>query len=344
AATQRAQAARVEGLFHFDPAAAPADAWTPLAERAERPARAVLLVHGLDEPGDIWIDFAPALAAANHTVIRFDYPNDQAIANSTDALGLALQTLRARGVTHVSIVGHSMGGLISRDVATSLDWYAADSSDPVRPARPNLPRLDHVIMVGTPHHGAGLIFLRPLSELREHLARWAASETRDPAHLLGCLFDGSGQAATDLLPGSNYLINLASRPLPTGDSAPQFTLITGSFTGLTSADLEEFAGSSLARELLSEKDRESLAAALAELNQRLGDGVVSSTSSALEAVSDSVEVDADHRSMLKRWNARKWIDDVLGRDPADAAQPPAIKVILDRLGPAEGASVPPVKP
>src|SRR5690606_22566445 len=64
-----------------------AEAWIPVADAAG-PAtdRVVLLVHGLDEPGDIWDDLTPALHEAGHTVVRFNYPNDQDPALSADAL------------------------------------------------------------------------------------------------------------------------------------------------------------------------------------------------------------------------------------------------------------------
>jgi hypothetical protein len=73
--------------------------WTIVTDGTKLPSRIVLLVHGLDEPGDIWDDAAVALADAGHTVVRFDYPNDQRIAHSADLLAAALERLKARNAS-----------------------------------------------------------------------------------------------------------------------------------------------------------------------------------------------------------------------------------------------------
>ena len=60
----------------------------------EQNGRVVMLVHGLDEPGGIWDQLAPALVADGHTVVRFEYANDQAIAISAGDLIEALPNWR----------------------------------------------------------------------------------------------------------------------------------------------------------------------------------------------------------------------------------------------------------
>jgi hypothetical protein len=74
-AAGRAKGSRQLGLRLLTAAQDPekdAPAWGPLPERT--PARLVLLVHGMDEPGGIWDDLAPALAAAGHAVARRSTP------------------------------------------------------------------------------------------------------------------------------------------------------------------------------------------------------------------------------------------------------------------------------
>ena len=64
----------------------PRAAWTPIERTDLSEMRVVLLVHGLDEPGSVWDDLAPELAAA---VTQVQSQARSAAANLTlrDALG-----------------------------------------------------------------------------------------------------------------------------------------------------------------------------------------------------------------------------------------------------------------
>ena len=88
---------------------APATPATWRAIEGEAPRRIVLLLHGLDEPGQIFDDLAPALSDAGYHVARFDYPNDQSPARSAELLGEALVALRAWGTEHIDLLPHSLG-------------------------------------------------------------------------------------------------------------------------------------------------------------------------------------------------------------------------------------------
>lgn len=79
-------------------------------------------------------------------------------------------------VTHVDIVGHSMGGLVGLDYLKRLGGRH---------------RVRRLIMLGTPTHGT-----------------WSA--------LLGLVTAPLGLASLQLLPGSPFLRELADRPLPAG--------------------------------------------------------------------------------------------------------------------------------
>jgi len=168
----------------------------------ETPARPVLLVHGLDEPGDVWDDLAPRLERAGRPPLRFEYPNDQAAARSGDLLIDALGRLGAAGVDRLDIVAHSMGGLLSRDALT-------------RPGidRGGWPAIDALVMVATPHKGSAWAPLRAVAEIRDRGQRFAeGSLTIDEAMQLAA--DGDGAAGRDLTPGSRYLAELNARPNP----------------------------------------------------------------------------------------------------------------------------------
>jgi len=170
----------------------------------EAPARPVLLIHGLDEPGDVWDDLAPRLERAGRPPLRFEYPNDQAAARSGDLLIRALDQLGAAGIHRLDIVAHSLGGLVSRDALT-------------RPAttREGWPEIDSLVMVGTPHLGSAWAPLRAVAEIRDRGQRFAeGSLTIDEAMQIAA--DGDGAAARDLTPGSRYLADLNTRPHPPG--------------------------------------------------------------------------------------------------------------------------------
>lgn len=178
--------------------------WVHLSNTSRIDGAFVLLVHGLDEPGDIWDDLAPALDDAGHVVARFEYPNDQAIARSADRLMAALRAFGDAGVDRIDIVGHSMGGLVARDALT----------------RPGVERATWVpvgtlVMVGTPHLGSALAPFRGVAELRDRAQRYAQGEAT-LEESLDFASDGDGGAGRDLAPGSAYLDDLNARPRPEG--------------------------------------------------------------------------------------------------------------------------------
>ncbi len=178
--------------------------WGGLAEAETVPTRCVVLIHGLDEPGDIWDDLAPALARAGYAVVRFEYPNDQAIALSADAFMGALGWLGENGVEVVDVVGHSMGGLVTRDVLTRT---GVDRS--------GWPGVETVVFVGTPHLGSAMSPLRGVAELRDRGQRFVeGTATFEEAMDFGS--DGDGAAGRDLTPGSAFLEELNARGRPAG--------------------------------------------------------------------------------------------------------------------------------
>lgn len=276
------------------------DGWAAAPSRPA-PARAVLLVHGLDEPGPIWDRLAPALADAGHAVVRFDYPNDQPAAVSAGLLRAALAELHARGVAEVPIVAHSMGGLLARDALT-------------RPG-PGLPRTPVLVTLGTPFGGSPFSAFQPLAEAREHAQRYLASGDRDPARLLAGLHDGRGEARHDLAPDSAYLTELMARPwpprtpprTPPGAAPIRLVCIAAVIAG-DPADPGPFAA-------------------------RLGDGVVPLDSAIAPDADEALRVQANHRSMVRPIEAADWLRAALGLPPGPT--PPAVPLVLERVG-AEG--------
>ncbi len=321
--TRRAQRT---GLFFFDPddATDPLPLWArPAPGHQARCTTAVLLVHGLDEPGDIWDELAPELHDAGFCVARFEYPNDQAIADSTHMLAGALTTLAEAGVTDVNIVAHSMGGLIARDLLTAPDYYDTITAD-----HPELPNIPHLITIGTPNLGSAFAPLRTIAELRDQFHQLPSLKDISAADLLAFVADGDGTAGIDLKPNSPYLTELNARPLPQGT---HFTIIAGRIAPAVSDGLADILDSSFARALLTDEQIAALTTQAAAANDAIGDGVVSLDSATSLQIPDTEVLDADHRSMLRtvplERTIRRWTTG------ETRTEPPAIPIILDRLAP-----------
>lgn len=272
------------------------------------PAHAVLLVHGLDEPGGIWDQLAPALAERHHPTLRFDYPNDQPAADSADQLRDHLEQLRAQGVTSLDIVAHSMGGLIARDVLTRpAQPPSTERADQAEQPDGPIPAVPVLITLGTPHAGSPWAGFQPVAEVREHLQRWIESEDLDPARLFAAWHDGLGQAREDLRPNSPYLQELNSRPWP---AATRMTAVVAVIGAYNPDDPPQ--------------DR-------ATLTAQLGDGVVPIDSAQTPLASETLFVRANHRSLIRAVELDAWARTQLGLTPPPT--PPAIPLILDRLTP-----------
>ena len=255
----------------------------------------IVLVHGLDDPGKVWMNLAPALHAAGYGVSVMTYPNDQPVRESAALLRESLRTLSNDGVGWISIVAHSMGGLVSREMLTN-PAFACEAPDC------QMPDIRRLIMIGTPNYGSSLARFRGLAELREQLARVLTGQ----AGWLDWIFDGAGEAGIDITPGSPFLTALNARPNPRG------------------TDLHVIAGV-IAQEQAQAIDRliaETVSAEaglqLAPLAERLGDGLVSLESARLDGV-PLYRVEGTHLSIVRNLDA--------GSDRV----PPAIPIVLDLL-------------
>jgi pimeloyl-ACP methyl ester carboxylesterase len=294
---------------------------TPVEQiKGPLPETLVILVHGFNEPGGIFDDLAPALIAEGHAVAAFHYPNDQAISASSKLLGDSLKMLRGRGVTQVAFVAHSMGGLITRDVLTSKDFYASVGS-----GHENLPDAARFIMVDTPNIGSNLARVAWMAEARESVVRWANSDSKDLAILLGALKDGDGEAAKDLLPGSAYLTDLNARVLPADVPMTAIVGIAGEAAG---NGLGELLDAAVAKKLLDDGQANKARAAIHEAVTNIGDGVVSETTQVPVGIADVVRVPGFHRTILKTLEVEKSVREATG---APRAVAPSISVIVERL-------------
>jgi len=295
------------------------DAWVAL-DAQPVPADLVLLIHGIDEVGPIWDNLAPQLAVRGYAVARFDYPNDQGLADSAALLHDELRSLRARGVVRITLIAHSMGGLIARDVLTSPDAYACRAA-----GHAGLPDITRLITVGTPNHGSPLARLRAVLEVKERIARTIRADG-ELLDLVRPYNDGDGQAGRDLRPQSTYLARLNARDLPL--DLP-ITCIIGQVADPSDNVISRAADAPCVQEALGVQRISSVLRGNARLSAAVGDGVVTLHSAVLDQVEDTVIVNAGHRSLLRN---QPWYD-ILARPTQSGPSPlpPAIPIILNRL-------------
>lgn len=288
--------------------------WVPLSAVPQAHPHMVLLIHGLDEPGDIWSDLAPELVQAGYRVGRFEYPNDQSVEASAVLLLKSLRDARLMGVNEVSLIAHSMGGLVAFDALTRTDGYAG-----VMDGGSVFPRVVRLTTVGTPWTGSPWARLRIVAEIREQAQRWYMEESWNLKPLLQYKTDGLGGAGDDLSEGSPLIRKLLARPVPAELS---MTVIAGRMVESETDDLSWVRESTLLRGVLGSKRVHALVQDLAEAGRTLGDGVVPIDSALARAGDDQAVLEANHRGLIRRTP--------IDRGPSET-KPPAIAIILDRL-------------
>ncbi len=268
----------------------------------------VVLIHGLDEPGRIWMNLAPTLDKAGFSVFYMTYPNDQKITASADLFFHSLETMPRIADKKIVIIGHSMGGLVAREMLTSPEInYAAAAS------LGRVPAVTDLIMVGTPNHGSQLARFRLVMEIREQILNVIETD----AGLLQGLMDGTGAAGLDLIPGSTFLTRLNSRPHPAN---VRLHVIAGGVSPWSDLEIQT-AAHRIERLFPGGENggRKGLGQALTKMNHIIGDGLVALDSAALDHI-PLTRVHGNHMTMVRNLSADS------------EAVPPAIPVILNILG------------
>jgi hypothetical protein len=288
------------GLFLFD-----LDRELPREKLLAR--KTVVLIHGLDDPGKVWMNLAPELAKQVYNVLFMEYPNDQPVLESSQLFFKELQELKEFGIERISIVAHSMGGLVSREMLTS-PAIAYDKSLNER----LVPEVVSLIMVGTPNHGSQMVRFRWFSEVRDHLARWSKGETS----WQGAILDGAGEAKIDLLPGSRFLSELNSRPHPDID----MLIIAGISSPWQEDDINGMVDD-VRKEVPEDQKKlvDDIGNYMISMTHGLGDGLVTVESTRLDGVPHRT-VNGTHLSMIRNITT------------ANTRIPPAVPIIVDYLG------------
>ncbi|MEM6797930.1 MAG: hypothetical protein AAF589_00315 [Planctomycetota bacterium] len=266
--------------------------------------RLVVSVHGYNSNAESGARLLKRAERSGLACAHFAYPNDQPLAESAHLLAGELRRLQVqRPERKVSLVAHSMGGLVARAVVEDPRLCAGT--------------VDQLIMVGPPTHGSELARVAVGTDLWEHwLDRSSGSpwrRTRDS------ITDGLGEAARDLTPGSKFLVELNKRPR---NARVRYTLILGSKAAVTDQQME-WLRRRLCGALSSIGARDSagrLDNCLRQFDEVVdgkGDGVVAIGRARLEGVDDVVTLPFGHLEIVE--------DDATG--PALDAQ----NVIVERL-------------
>lgn len=124
-------------------------------QRGELTGRVVILVHGLCmsylswHPGqNMGLGESILYTMPDTTVVYLDYNTGRRISQNGRSFSRLLEELVERnpGITEIDLIGHSMGGLVSR---SALFYGKQDCMQWVS-------TIDHLICIGSPHHGAVL--------------------------------------------------------------------------------------------------------------------------------------------------------------------------------------------
>ena len=176
----------------------------------------VILLHGTRSDRTVnWQYLGPELAEAGYCVYSLDLPDrgQAPIAESVAALASRVEEVRSEtGASKVSLVGHSLGGLVARDYV-----LRGGGGTPERGAVPNahghrsgrLGVVDDVIAMGTPHTGY---------------------YTEPPGDQVDAAFNTSCPACWEMARGSSYMQGLNGGDMTPGTAS--YTSIITEYDGV----------------------------------------------------------------------------------------------------------------
>ena len=257
------------------------------APKADVAEDLVVFIHGLNSRTEKSPGLLAMLRNEGFSTATFNYPNDQPIADSAILLSGDLKQLAEIDARRkVSLVTHSMGGLVAR---ASVEDAALDPG--------NVGRL---IMIAPPNHGSVLAGWAKGVDVWEHTF---GRKTGGPwARVRASIVDGLAEAADDLNPGSPFLTELNARER---NPRVRYTIIlgTGAAGQQWEVDLARKGLQKSAGKIPFARDRvDQLDAMLADMDEVLsgkGDGVVAVKRGRLDGVEDTVVLPFGHLSIIR---------------------------------------------
>jgi pimeloyl-ACP methyl ester carboxylesterase len=216
------------------------------------------------------------------------YPNDQAIAESARLLSAELKKLAEKHPRRgVSLVGHSIGGLIARAV--------------VEDSRLDPGNVRQLVMVATPNHGSAMARFGFALDVWRHVTKGVR---REQVHsLYAFIEDGLSQAASDLAPGAPLLRELNARAR---NPKVRYSLFLGTDGPLTVEELAAMRRSVVASGAKNRWVRffgarvDAWLADLDEVVDGKGDGAVAVARGRLDGVEDTVVLKFGHCSVFAK--------------------------------------------
>lgn len=257
------------------------------AARLPEDADLVIFVHGLNSHPHAVRRLSGLARQHGLAVAEFHYPNDQAIEESGQLLSAELKNWKRSHPRHrVSLVTHSMGGLVAR---VAIENPRLDPGN-----------VERLIMVAPPNHGSAL------AQFAFGLDIWEYLDAGNRATSDTCLFystveDGLSEATVDLQPGSIFLTKLNRR---SRNPRVEYSIFLGTGGPCTREELDDVRSKirktgnycSWARFFGSKLDP-----AIADLDEVVGgygDGAVAVKRGRLDGVQDTVVMDFGHISVL----------------------------------------------
>jgi pimeloyl-ACP methyl ester carboxylesterase len=258
-----------------------ADDWQLAA--ADKPV--AILIHGFNStPAKTDGLIAPA-RAAGFPCGAFAYPNDYTLPAAVELLSQQLRKFAAANPTRpVALICHSTGGLVAR---ACVEDPALDPGN-----------VERLIMIAPPTHGSQLARFACGTDLWEH---WLTRKDGWPwTRVHDSIVDGFGEAADELCPDSEFLVQLNARPR---NPRVHYTILLGTRACATDAELawvRENVCDRLMKVPGVNGKAQRLDALLADLDEIVdgkGDGVVAVKRGRLAGVEDTLVMPFCHMAI-----------------------------------------------
>lgn len=247
---------------------------------AEQPV--VVLVHGFNSSPEQNAAMIMPIRDAGLPCGTFAYPNDHHILDSAQLLSHELRTFaRQHPKRRVILVCHSMGSLVAR---ACIEDSLYDPGN-----------VERLIMIAPPTHGTLIAHFAVGSDLWEH---WLSRKEGGPwRRTRDAIVDGLGEAANDLCPDSEFLVQLNARPL---NRRARYSILLGTGAHIQEEQLAWIRTSvcdGLSKVPGGDRSAARLQAILNDIDELVegkGDGVVAVKRGRLDGVSDTLVLPFGH--------------------------------------------------